>query len=107
MVQRFHVLRAPYDRGAVAKPARMYGKAPREGQVGVSGYFHSGEETSAAVPAPTTEVLVRRARLERRAAAYKASASTYRNRKPKYMELYSRTPPHIAPIKFIDITLEI
>src|SRR6267143_2361567 len=62
---------------------------------------------SSALGALTGERPLRTARVESNAAAYKPIASKYRKLKPKYMELYSRTPPTSAPIRFIDIALEI
>ena len=40
------------------------------------------------------------------AAPYNAMAIQYKNRNPKYIELYSRKPPNIAPIRLLAIAPE-
>ena len=49
----------------------------------------------------------RKTKPDNSATTYSANAKTYKKRKPKYMELYSRMPPHIAPSRFMHMTLEI
>ena len=49
----------------------------------------------------------RKTKPDNSAITYSANAKTYKKRKPKYMELYSRMPPHIAPSRFMHMTLEI